>query len=40
MYTKYHSLGKNGVMDGIHEKVMALPEEKPTKVTKKKTLNE
>lgn len=25
-YASYHNLGANGVMDGIHEKVRALPE--------------
>ena len=25
MYQQYHSLGKNGVMDDIHEKFKALP---------------
>jgi hypothetical protein len=27
MWTQYHSLGKNGVMDGIHDKFMKLPTE-------------
>lgn len=41
MYQKYHALGKNGVMDGVHDKIMLLPE-KPVKASaqKKKTLNE
>jgi len=36
IYMGYHNLGKNGVMDGIHERFMSLPEESP----KKKILNE
>lgn len=28
MWTQYHNLGKNGVMDGIHEMFMELPTEK------------
>lgn len=28
-YASYHNLGANGVMDGIHEKVRALPESPP-----------
>ena len=28
MWTQYHNLGKNGVMDDIHDKFMALPTEK------------
>lgn len=28
MWTQYHNLGKNGVMDDIHEKFMRLPTEK------------
>lgn len=28
MWTQYHNLGKNGVMDDIHEKFMELPTEK------------
>lgn len=31
MYSKYHQLGKNGVMDTIHDTVMHLPSEKPGK---------
>lgn len=27
MWTQYHNLGKNGVMDDIHEKFMKLPTE-------------
>ena len=27
MWTQYHNLGKNGVMDSIHESFMALPTE-------------
>lgn len=36
IYNKYHSLGKNGVMDDIYEKVMELPVTKPT-TTRKRT---
>lgn len=32
----YHSLGKNGVMDDCHEKVMNLPTEKPERINKNK----
>lgn len=28
MWTQYHNLGKNGVMDDIHDKFMMLPTEK------------
>lgn len=28
MWTQYHNLGKNGVMDDIHEKFLELPTEK------------
>lgn len=28
MWTQYHNLGKNGVMDDVHEKFMELPTEK------------
>ena len=38
MYIKYHKLGSNGVMDSIHDKMMALPEEE--KKIKKQTINE
>lgn len=31
MWDQYHTLGKNGVMDDIHNKFMALPTEPPTK---------
>lgn len=31
MWTQYHNLGKNGVMDSIHESYMALPTEPPEK---------
>lgn len=27
MYNRYHALGKNGVMDGVHEEFMELPTE-------------
>ena len=36
MYYHYHSLGKNGVMDHIHDQVMLLPTEKPEKALKDK----
>lgn len=29
MWTQYHNLGVNGVMDEIHEKFLALPERRP-----------
>lgn len=29
LYTRYHNLGKNGVMDDMYVKVMALPTQKP-----------
>ena len=29
MWTQYHNLGKNGVMDSIHDSFMALPTEPP-----------
>lgn len=29
MWTQYHNLGKNGVMDDVHVKYMALPTEPP-----------
>ena len=29
MYNAYHGLGANGVMDGLREKFLKLPEEKP-----------
>lgn len=28
MWTQYHNLGKNGVMDDVHDKFMELPTEK------------
>lgn len=28
MWTQYHNLGKNGVMNGLHDKFMELPTEK------------
>lgn len=34
MWTQYHNLGKNGVMDDIHIKFMALPTEPTTKGVK------
>lgn len=30
LYWAYHNLGRNGVMDDLHDKVMALPTEPPT----------
>ncbi len=36
MYCQYHSLGQNGVMDGVYKEVMSLPTEPPiTKKSKK-----
>lgn len=29
IYMGYHNLGKNGVMDGIHERFMKLPDSAP-----------
>lgn len=29
MWTQYHNLGANGVMDGIHERFLELPEKRP-----------
>lgn len=31
MYTQYHSLGQNGVIDDLYEKIFDLPTEKPIK---------
>lgn len=39
IYLGYHNLGKNGVMDGIHERFMKLPEE-PKEEKKKQKLVE
>lgn len=36
MYECYHSLGKNGVMDDIHRKVISMPTERPIKTKKNK----
>ena len=36
MYSNYHLLGKNGVMDELHDEVMNLPMQEPTKPSKKK----
>lgn len=36
IYLGYHNLGKNGVMDGIHERFMKLPEDDPKEEEKKK----
>lgn len=30
MWMQYHKLGKNGVMDEIHEKFLELPDRRPT----------
>lgn len=30
LYWAYHNLGKNGVVDALHDEVMHLPEKKPT----------
>ena len=38
LYTQYHALGKNGVMDSLNEEFMKLPSVRPT--TKKQKLNE
>lgn len=35
LYQRYHTLGKNGVMDGKHEAFMNLPDTKYTKEVKK-----
>ena len=35
LYQRYHTLGKNGVMNGKHEAFMALPDIKPNKEIKK-----
>lgn len=31
MWIQYHNLGKNGVMDSVHDSFMALPTEPPAK---------
>ena len=31
IYNCYHNLGKNGVMDGLHQRFMKLPEEEKTR---------
>ena len=36
MYSNYHLLGKNGVMDELHDEVMNLPMQEPAKPSKKK----
>lgn len=36
IYMGYHNLGKNGVMDGIHERFMRLPEDDPKEDKPKK----
>lgn len=36
MYKRYHNLGQNGVMDGMHAEVMALPTVKPEPKKKSK----
>lgn len=38
LYWAYHNLGRNGVVDALHDQVMHLPEMKP--VRKKQKLNE
>jgi hypothetical protein len=39
LYTQYHLLGKNGVMDSTYQAILALPEALPEKkVTKRKTV--
>ena len=45
LYTQYHNLGKNGVMDSTFQSMLALPDSKPkttrkTNTKKKITLNE
>lgn len=35
IYLGYHNLGKNGVMDGIHERFMKLPDEPKEEKSKK-----
>ena len=30
-WTQYHNMGKNGVMDDLHDRFLALPTEPPTK---------
>ena len=41
IYSNYHSLGKNGVMDSIRDEFLKLPSSKPvTKTNTKKKLNE
>ena len=35
LYQRYHTLGKNGVMDGKHEAFMSLPDVKQSKEIKK-----
>jgi hypothetical protein len=36
LYTQYHLLGKNGVMDSTYQAILALPESLPEKKTTKK----
>lgn len=31
IYMCYHNLGRNGVMDGLHQRFMTLPDEEPRK---------
>ena len=40
MFQVYHSLGKNGVMDECHRKLMSLPDDKPASKKTKQRLNE
>lgn len=41
IYTQYHQLGKNGVMDNIYHSILGLPEgkPKPKTTTKPRTIN-
>jgi hypothetical protein len=38
LYTQYHLLGKNGVMDSTYQAILALPESLPEKRTKKRAV--
>jgi hypothetical protein len=38
LYTQYHLLGKNGVMDSTYQAILALPESLPEKKTKKRAV--
>jgi len=37
LYTQYHLLGKNGVMDSTYQAILALPESLPESKKKRKT---